>query len=106
MRDREGIRLNYLERVQELKREWSETPTNPDVYSEISELSEKSLLSAACSCDPFPSQADAFSEHLLSRLQAGSRWLTAQHQTWLIDLHERNWLHQLAALVFDRKAKH
>ena len=26
---------------------------------------------------------DALSDHLLSRLQAGSQWLTAQHQAWL-----------------------
>ncbi len=32
-------------------------------------------------CSP-PAQ-DAFSDHLLSRLQAGSQWLTAQHQAWL-----------------------
>ena len=31
------------------------------------------------------SGSDAFSEHLLSRLQAGSRWLTAEHQGWLDD---------------------
>ena len=27
----------------------------------------------------------ALSDHLLSRLQAGSRWLTSQHQVWLDD---------------------
>ena len=30
-------------------------------------------------------QSDALSAHLLSRLQAGSRWLTAEHQAWLED---------------------
>ena len=28
---------------------------------------------------------DAFSDNLLSRLQAGTRWLTAQHKAWLDD---------------------
>jgi len=28
---------------------------------------------------------DALSDHLLFRLQAGSQWLTAQHQAWLDD---------------------
>ncbi len=58
MRDREGIRLNYLERVKELKKQWSDLPAGGDVGRVISVESVISPLSTACSCDPLPSQAE------------------------------------------------
>jgi len=45
---------------------------NTDVPNEINEINEKSL-----------SQQKAVTETLLTRLQAGSHWLTAQHEAWL-----------------------
>lgn len=39
------------------------------------------LNSDGC-CEKSPFQPNALTDHLLSRLQAGSQWLTAQHQAW------------------------
>ena len=64
--------MNYLERVKELKREWSTPPTDSDMHGVISVGSVKS-----------PTLNDGLSDQLLSRLQAGTRWLTAHHQAWL-----------------------
>ena len=65
---------DLLVEVKEHKNELLELVNQPSDSSKgtISVLSEIS-----------PPRTDAFSDHLLSRLQAGSRWLTAQHQAWL-----------------------
>jgi hypothetical protein len=39
------------------------------------------LSSSECTKSPF--QPDALTDHLVGRLQAGSQWLTAQHEAWL-----------------------
>ena len=65
--------MNYLERVKELERErYSPRTNDADLYGEKSVLSEKS-----------PYHPDQVSDKLLSRLQAGTHWLTVQHQAWL-----------------------
>jgi hypothetical protein len=49
------------------------------------------FLAGMCPCEPpmpsadieSPFQPNAVTDNLLSRLQAGTRWLTASHQAWL-----------------------
>jgi diadenosine tetraphosphatase ApaH/serine/threonine PP2A family protein phosphatase len=49
----------------------------PDLKPEIRRCKAEIM---ALLCEP---RSNAVMDHLLSRLQAGSRWLTAQHQAWL-----------------------
>ena len=72
-------------------RRWNSFPTERGVPA-LTELTEPpygssvSVLQGTFSGETCSRPAqDALSDHLLSRLQAGSRWLTAQHQAWLDD---------------------
>ena len=75
----------------EFTRRWNNFPTEQGA-PQLTELTEppygssvrasQGTFSGKTCSRPAP---DAFSEHLLSRLQAGIRWLTAQHQSWLDD---------------------
>jgi hypothetical protein len=70
--------VNYLERVKELKQLWVDcSGANTSVRCEKGEISEQSRF-----------QPNEVTDKLLSRLQAGSQWLTAQHQAWLDDRPE------------------
>lgn len=73
--------MNYLERVKAIKESWTEDQCAKSVLSALSPEGLAPDTAAMCAKSPF--QPNILADHLLSRFQAGSQWLTDQHQAWL-----------------------
>jgi hypothetical protein len=82
--------MNYVERAREIKQRWTDEQGAKSVLSALSPEKQGGTPSVTCvksvisAKSPLSTSApNEVTDYLLSRLQAGSQWLTTQHQTWL-----------------------
>jgi hypothetical protein len=68
--------MSYLDKIKQWEAQGEKGPASPTriLRDELNELNEKSSY-----------QPTTESETVLSRLRAGTEWLTAQHQAWFVD---------------------